>query len=593
MKRCITISFFVIAFIFFGCSDPLNREFNQTPKDKISPENAFTDESGLEIYTNNFYRNLPTGNDIVRSDDESPFMVRREVPTYLVPGAYDSKEAGGWSWGWLRTINFFIQNAPEQAKANDVPSDAIDNYLGITKFFRAWFYAHKVKRFGDVPWYSKPLDPADSVELNKTQDPREVVMDSVLNDLDFAIDHIDDSKNDDASVITKWVALAYKSRIALFEGTWRKYHDETGLGDSADEWLRESRDAAEKLMESGEYSLHENSDEPEMSYRELFTQENSAPPTDETLLAYNGSDELNTFHDANWHFTSPTQGIHLGLDKMMVNTYLNRDGSRFTDENGYQTQTFMEEGKNRDLRLQQTIRMGDYKRDGEPAPPDFSATDAGYQSIKLTVDNTDFDGDKSNPNSLPIMRYAEVLLNYAEAQAELGELTDDGWMKTIGALRERAGIEETSRPNTADSYLQDNFYPDISDPDLLEIRREREIELSFEGFGYDDVRRWKRGELLTKSYKGMYVPEMNSGMDLNEDGNPDVSFVENTPSDKTSGVVYVEVGGSTKLSEGDHGNILWREDDEKEWDDHKYLYPIPFDELTLNPDLEQNPGWAQ
>src|SRR5690625_7804434 len=129
----------VVGYRFYSCSDPLNRDFNQTPKDKLSPDVAFTDESGLELYTNNFYRDLPTGNDIVRSDDSSPFMVRREVPTYLVPGAYDAKDAGGWSWGWLRTVNFFIQNAPDEAKENDVPQDAIDNHLGIAKFFRAWF----------------------------------------------------------------------------------------------------------------------------------------------------------------------------------------------------------------------------------------------------------------------------------------------------------------------------------------------------------------------------------------------------------------------------------------------------------------------
>src|SRR5699024_7510687 len=157
----------------------------------------------------------------------------------------------------------------------------------------------------------------------------------------------------------------------------------------------------------------------------------------------------------------------------------------------FDKQTFMEEVKNRDLRLQQTIRMGDYQRDGEPSAPNFSATNAGYQSIKLTLDNSDYDGCDSNLNSLHFITYAEVLLNYADASALLYEFTDYDWNETLGALRERAGISNTSRPNSPDRYLQDNFYPDISDSDLLEIRRERVIELSFEGFGYDDVRRWK------------------------------------------------------------------------------------------------------
>src|SRR5699024_7619613 len=124
------------------------------------------------------------------------------VPTYLVPGAYDSKEAGGWSWGWLRTINYFIVNAPSQARKSGVREEAIENQLGVACFFRAWFYFDKVKRFGKVPWYSHALDPSDSLELYKPRDSRKLVMDSVLSDLNYAVNHIDEDKSSDASRIT-------------------------------------------------------------------------------------------------------------------------------------------------------------------------------------------------------------------------------------------------------------------------------------------------------------------------------------------------------------------------------------------------------
>jgi hypothetical protein len=137
-----------------------------------------------------------------------------------------------------------------------------------------------------------------------------------------------------------------------------------------------------------------------------------------------------------------------------------------------------------------------------------------------------YDGGTRNDNSISLIRYAEVLLNYAEAKAEVGTITNEDWSKTIGALRGRAGITGglTSLPVTIDTYLQQNYFPAISDPVLLEIRRERGIELSWEGLRYNDLIRWKRGELLTKSWNGFYVPALNTPLDLNEDGKMDVLF---------------------------------------------------------------------
>ena len=206
---------------------------------------------------------------------------------------------------------------------------------------------------------------------------------------------------------------------------------------------------------------------------------------------------------------------------------------------------FTEETQNRDGRLQQTIRTPGYTRINGgsviPAPPDFSYTYTGYQPIKYSLDDTKYDQGTVSTNSVPVIRYAEILLNYAEAKEELDTFTDEDWSNTIGALRARAGITGglTSKPTVADPYLQENYFPEISDPTLLEIRRERSIELAWEGFRFDDLMRWKKGELLEQQWTGMYVPSLNTPMDLNSDGKNDVVFVQTTTS--TPGVKQINV----------------------------------------------------
>ncbi len=569
----------LLAYVFAGCADDLNLE----PFDKISPSTAFNTEKDLQLYANSFYPILPTGREIVRGDDMSDYLVGRSLPNYIA-GSFTASQATGWSWGDLRNINYFLEHY-EQAK---IPEEAKNHYAGLARFFRAWFYFNKVKQFGDVPWYDKTMDVNDP-DLYKGRDSRTLVMEKVLEDLNFACENIRAAKDNSASQVTKWVALAFKSRVCLFEGTFRKYHPGLNLSGTSDQWLEESARAAQEVMESKQYKIN-TSGAAELSYRNLFIRE--VPDADEIMLAAVASKSLRVFNDANWYYTSATYGNRLNLIKTFVNTYLNKDGSRFTDASAYNEIPFVEEVKNRDLRLQQTIRMGDYSRDGSAAPPDFTYTYTGYQPIKLTVDSKATDGVAENSNSLPIIRYAEVLLNYAEAKAELNTFSRADWDATIKVLRERAGITNAPYPAEADSYLQENYFPDISDPVLLEIRRERGIELVLEGFRYDDLKRWKVAELLEMEYNGMYVPAMDELYDLNEDGKPDVSFVREVPATKESGVYYFLIDDKQfRLSEGDSGNLILLGNIERSFEDHKYFYPIPYNEIVLNPELKQNTGW--
>jgi hypothetical protein len=559
------------------------KDLDLKPFDKLSPSSAFNTEKDLQLYANSFYNILPTGNDIVRGDALSDYLVGRTPSTYIY-GTFNSTMATGWSWSNLRNVNYFLQNY-QQAK---VTAEAMNHFGGLARFFRAWFYFDMVKQFGDLPWYNKPLDVSDP-DLYKPRDARTLIMDSVLADLDFACKNIRTAKDLTSSQITKWVALAFKSRVCLFEGTFRKYHTELGLTGTAGKWLTEAVNAADELMNAKNYSLH-NSTTNTASYRDLFRLE--TPVNDETILSAVNNKSLRIFNDANWYWTSATYGGRYSLIKTFINTYLNIDGSRFTEQAGFNEIPFAAEVKNRDLRLQQTIRMGNYTRDGAIAPPDFTYTYSGYMPIKLTLDAKATDGVAENFNSLPIIRYAEVLLNYAEAKAELGTFEASDWDKTIRLLRARAGISNTAMPAAADTYLQQNYFPDVTDAVLLEIRRERGIELVLEGFRYDDLKRWKTAKLLEMEYDGMYVPAMDTPYDLNEDTKPDVAFVTKVPANKVPGVYYFIVDGQQfKLSEGTKGRLILMDNLARKFEEYKYFYPIPYDEIVLNPALEQNPQW--
>jgi len=313
---------------------------------------------------------------------------------------------------------------------------------------------------------------------------------------------------------------------------------------------------------------------------------------------------LNVLNDANWWWTSGTYGAKASFTRTFINTYLNLDGTPFTNNPNYTTTLFKDEVKNRDQRLKQTIRSGNYKRINGgvqvAAPPVFSYTFTGYQPIKWTLDDTYYDTRDLNINSIALFRYAEILLNFAEAKAELGTLTDAEWAATVGVLRTRGGITGglTSKPTLVDPYLRANYFPAISDPTILEVRRERGIELSLEGLRFSDLLRWKRGDLMQFEWNGFYVPSLNTPMDLNEDGVLDVAFYSGTRPPVLAGVTYVDVSptisgktNSQRLKNGTSGELTWMSEISRKWNDKQYFYPIPQADLLRNPKLVQNPGW--
>jgi hypothetical protein len=573
------------------------KKLNQLPESSPTKQAVFGTENGLKLYTNSFYGMDFLPKNSTSQDAMSDYLAVKSVPDFIRDGAFGANNSSGWTWRDLRNINYFIKNCNDPA----VPAATRNNYIGIARYFRAYFYMEKVKRFGDVPWIGKPLDNDDPA-LNAGRDKRELVMDSVLADLDYACNNIQATNDASRTTITKWVAYAYKSRVCLFEGTFRKYHTELNLSGTANRWLDEAVAASEQIMKNGGYSIN-TAGGPGSSYRQVFT--SNAPIAQEVLQAAVADVNLSVLNEANWWWTSGTYGAKASFTRTFINTYLKLDGTPFTNDPAYPTMLFKDEVKNRDLRLKQTIRSGDYKRISNgvqvPAPPVFSYTFTGYQPIKWTLDDTYFDAGALNTNAVALFRYAEVLLNYAEAKAELGTLTDADWASTIGVLRSRAGITGglSTKPTVADPYLMNKYFPGITDPTILEIRRERGIELSLEGFRFFDLLRWKRGELMEQEWNGFYVPSLVTPMDLNEDGILDVAFYQGArPSPAAAGVTYVDVSAragnainSQLLKNGTFGELVWMNEIPRKWNDRNYYYPIPLADLQRNPNLKQNPGW--
>jgi starch-binding outer membrane protein, SusD/RagB family len=569
-------------------------DLEESPVATTTKQEVFGTETGLRLYANSFYNYMPSGNAIVTEAYLSDINARDNRHIFLTEGAFGpTSSTAGWEWGALRNINYFLENNNHP----DVNVSVRRHFNGLARFWRAWFYFDKVVQFGDVPWINIPLDVSDE-KLYGGRDPRALVMDSVLADLDYAIAHITGG-DPSRTLVTRNVALAMKSRICLVEASYRKYFPELGLANTANAWYEQSAAAAKELMDGGAFSLYTGAGT-EMSYRQLFISQ--APVASEIIFGRAFDINYNMNHAANWHYHSSTFGVRLSTIRTFINTYLMLDGTPFTEVDGYETMVFSEEVKERDKRLQQTIIMGDYTRISAgrviPGPPNFGYTLTGYHPIKWSLDDVYYDGDTRNDNFISILRYGEVLLNYAEAKAELGTLTDAEWAQTIGALRSRAGITGGLNvlPTVVDSYMQQTFFPGITDPVILEVRRERGIELYLEVSRFTDIRRWRRGELMEMDYNGIYVPAVNQYMDLNEDGIPDVYFYHGDPppaDDRTAGVYYINVspGSDRRLSNNTSGELKWLDALPRKWEDKMYLYPIPEAHRIVNPNLGQNPGW--
>ena len=579
--------------LLIGCN------LDRTPLDALAPENTFNNKEELETATNGFYAMLPNAEDLYgeTADLVVPHPLTNEVlGIRTVPAS-----GGGWSWRLLSDINTCLIYS---ARCKDANVRA--EYDGVSRFFRAYFYFEKVRRFGEVPWFDTPLTSTDD-RLYQGRTDRNTLLDNMLADIDYAAQHLPAATN--VYKITKWTALAMKSRMALFEGTFRKYHGIAGY----ERYLQLAADAAKDFMDNSPYTIYKEGNTP---YMNLFASKNAIKS--EVIMALNYNIGLNIVHDLNRFFTS--DGAKPGLNKKIVDSYLMYDGTRFTDKADYQTMGFYDEMQGRDPRLAQTIVTPGYKRIGgtDVLSPSFSAATTGYQIIKGVTTPADDAWHKAQ-NDFPLFRAAEVYLNYAEAKAELGTLTQADLDASILKIRQRVGmpgIDMAAANATPDPYLsnEETGYPNVTGANkgvILEIRRERTIELLCEGFRYYDLIRWKAGKVFEKQFKGMYFGPIDTNKqfsvyDMNGNAVNDALDIciyssEKIPS-KTDYpelkdiTVFLKLGENLFLENGMNGGNVIVHDIKtrtRTWnEDRDYLYPIPQSQITLyGGALKQNPGW--
>ncbi|WP_301704592.1 RagB/SusD family nutrient uptake outer membrane protein, partial [uncultured Parabacteroides sp.] len=457
-------------------------------------------------------------------------------------------------------------------------------YAGEILFFKSMDYFNKVRRFGDVPWYDHVLIPGDE-DIYKARDSRTVVMANVLKDINQAIAWLPTKATTGVSRISKDAALALKARLCLFEGTFRRYHNIEG----DTEFLQAAYDAAGELMkpEYG-YSLFQGSS-PSQAYHELFIQAD-----------YNGNPEiiLSREYDpavGGANNVSRMIGVGespIGFSRDAVEDYLCAKTGKpisLCGCEGHTTHTtLVAELNNRDPRLLQTVaspEAGEHSYQLNGKRPGISSllsglyqSSTGYAVAKFFNPEEFTTTHNMGTMDAPIFRYGEILLIRAEAGAELG--LDPELDKTINALRDRVGFTHhlTANPEQDPKLVEE--YPTIKGANanlIREIRRERRVELMAEGLRYSDLMRWACGLRLNKKKLG-FMPDIAKSTD-------DPTAYSQEEYDKLLkelGFVDGALDVYTKRMTNPVPNFI---------EPKNYLFSIPTDEIGLNPNLTQNPGW--
>ena len=576
---------------FTSCDTYLER----FPETDITEKDFFKSVKDLELYTNTFYDGLGWSQwDIV--SDNSLTTNNHWVYT-MMRNETTPANAEQWSryWTSIRSINYML-NRVDQVSGDEKD---INHYIGIAKLFRALKYYNLVQTYSDIPWYEKDLQTTDTELLYKPQDSREFVVDKIMEDLDFAVENI--KVGSSKTAITKQAALAFKARISLYEGTFRKYHSELELNDG-DKFITKAAETAKKLMDMGDNTLSTVQQGDLGAYQSLFCSLDLTRNT-EMILMKDYSKELGLIHSV---FTSFDWSTSLSRD-LMEDYLIIEDGETksFYDTPNYEKSTFVETFKNRDPRFAQTFMSPgthSFKQEGAHVP---NLLLGGYPQIKYYPTTRDQADWSSGYTDQAIFRYAEVLLIYAEAKAELGKLTQADLNITINLIRERVNMPGVQLQDWFGTDLfQEKKYPNVKSSQkaaVLQIRRERRVELACEGHRYGDLMRWACGSLLNKTPQASYIDKLGYH-DLTGDKQPDIAIVKTAEDASTIPAediakynlkVYILKDNSFALSEGDKGYIyIVAQKDKFTFIEPKYYYyPMAVQDIVINPNLYQNKFW--
>ena len=570
---------------FSSCDDFLTRDPQDTVTDVPSfwnnEENLRT--SFLDYYTYFFpgYRstwqradNFAETNVADWTDDNA-----QEVATLFTKVAPTS-DADNWNFEKVRNMNLLLS----RIQSSSLGEEAKNHWSGVARLFRAMEYAKLVQKFGDVPYYDAVVGSTDNEQLYRARDPRTTVMDKVNEDLAFACANIRVNDGTKGLTVNRAVAQGFASRIMLFEGTWQKYHANNTA--KAAEYLKAAKDYAAALMQTNAYSIAP-------SYKSLTTSEDLAGNPE--IIMYRSYVEnvvmhsLMSFQNTEMEMSSPSRSF---IDAFLTKNGLPIHQAGNTD---YKGKEYAKEIQNRDPRLADNIdEESGLRLNGVAA---VYAASGYYANRYVNKDLINKPGGMSNTNTTdaPVMKLNEVLMNYIEAAAELADLgqytlTQADFDKTINAIRDR---QSTQMPHVtlAGNALKVNGV-EINDPDrdatvkpiIWEIRRERRVELAYEGLRFNDLRRWGKLEYadMVKNKK------LNMGAWINK-----ADYPENA--EALAKITLCDENGN--IVTGNEGYIMPITEVAKmrQMADKDYLYPIPVDQITMYEThgfkLTQNPGW--
>ncbi len=562
----------------------------------LSPMDSFTDNSywktasDLKLYANGLYNSMLDGPSATL-DGASDNFVSRVYSGYLYNEYTVPTSGGGWSWGNIRSCNYFLKR---YSTATGTEAE-INKYVAEVRFFRAQEYYSKIRTFGDVPWYESDLQTGDTEELYKARDSRNYVLGKIIEDLEFAIANLPEKTSSEKGRLNKDAARTQLARVCLYYGTYMKYHNETASdGITSEGLLQKAKDLTDTIINSGNYAIVKGSDSGAgtkaydgypLDYANQFVQSDLSD-NKEAILARFYTEGVVT------HETGRQAGENgYGLTKDFIESFLMKDGTPiYNAGSGYQGDDSLDcEIAGRDPRLYQVIdnnhkpyyiQNNERVQNNMPScAPSVGVT--GYPCTKFhSADPTQREARNTSYDWF-IYRYAEVLLINAEANAELGTCTQDVLDKTINQLRDRVDMAHLTTTPVADAKPLDYGYT-LSNL-LYEIRRERRIELIAEGFRMDDLKRWNAMKLMEN-------PKTVLGIRVTPTVERQYTGITTFSGDDARSTI--EYDGKTYIYQYTSKSL---DDAGRKWsaNDRRWLYPLPTDELTLNKNLTQNPGWSE
>lgn len=556
---------YILGLAAIGFSSCKKEFLDRPPQDQLSDDTYWSSENNVRIFSWGFYPSYFSayGSGFTWGRYFSGQSLNDDFAGTAPPQWIQNvpSTSGSWTFAWVRKANLFL-NRIQQVP---MPEEAINHWSGVARFFRALEYHDLVKRYGDVPWFGEVVEESNMDQLFKPRDSRTFVMDKVLEDLQFAAENVRESDGAKGLVVTKSVVLAFMSRIMLYEGTFLKYH---GIDEAkATTYLEAAKWAAEEVINSGKYSISDN-------YRAVFSS-NDLSAFKEIIMYRKYETGMLTHALMSYNNNEPQTGI----SRNAVESYLGSDGLPISLSPLYQgDQGIANVMANRDPRLAQTV-VGQLRINQYAA----NYSTSGYSIHKFLNEALKTAPEASgalNQTDGPVIRYGEVLMNYAEAVAELGTITQADLDKSINVLRKRPGInlpdlQVLGGLPAVNGVVYDDPQRDQSVSSLIwEIRRERRTELMMEGFRLDDLKRWKK----------LNYADTEENLTINRGAWIDKADYPNTN-------VHIEGGGT-------QGYIIpaIKPESQRLFTDPKvYLDPLPLDQIKLYQDngytLTQNPGW--